>query len=221
MPLKFLPFTALDIPRGLEIHNRVLHSSQSPVTNLLFNPPATPESIERQVERFTLGPDTFLYKAVENDVTIGYISAKKVSKISDHSLLVQKGSPSWHESCGISRRTWDKCFEMRAEARKESFDFTVDHLHVHALATDPGYQRRGAGAALLEKIKAIADEKGLPMYLTSTETGRKLYERAGFQPMKEIVIDLEEMGEVKKGREMFTVSLASSPHTGEADKYSI
>lgn len=77
---------------------------------------------------------------------------------------------------------------------------------VHALATDPEYQRRGAGAALLEKVKAIADEEGLAIYLTSTETGRKLYERAGFQVMKEIVIDLKEIGEVKKGREMFTVS---------------
>lgn len=77
------------------------------------------------------------------------------------------------------------------------------------MATDPDYQRRGAGAALLEKVKAIADEEGLAIYLTSTETGRKLYERCGFQAVKEVVIDLEEMGEVKKGREMFTVSFIS------------
>lgn len=92
---------------------------------------------------------------------------------------------------------------------------------VHALATDPEFERRGAGAALLEKIKAIADEKGLPIYLTSTETGRKLYERAGFRPVKELVIDLEKMGEVKRGREIFTVSLVSSLNCYESDECSI
>lgn len=61
----------------------------------------------------------------------------------------------------------------------------------------------------MRKVKAIADEEGLAIYLTSTEAGRKLYESCGFQVAKEIVIDLEEMGEVKEGRETFTVSFAS------------
>lgn len=74
------------------------------------------------------------------------------------------------------------------------------------MATDPAYQRRGIGAALLEKLQEIADEDVLPMYLLSTTAGRKLYEKSGFRVVKEVVLDLEEMGEATKGREVFTVS---------------
>lgn len=134
MPLEILPFTASDIPRGLEIHDRALNPLQSPLTNLLFNPPTTPQSIERQIERFTSGPDTLLFKAVEKGIIIGYISARKVFKVSDPSLVLQKSPPSWHESCGISIAAWDKCFEMRTEARKESFDYTIDHLRMYLIS---------------------------------------------------------------------------------------
>lgn len=134
MSLEILPFTASDIPRGLQIHDRALNPLQSPVTNLLFNPPATPQSMERQMERFTSGPDSFLFKAVENGVIIGYLSARKVSKVSDPSLVLQRSAPSWHETCGISKTAWEKCFEMRAEARKESFDYTIDHLRTWPLS---------------------------------------------------------------------------------------
>lgn len=94
-------------------------------------------------------------------------------------------------------------------------------VDVHALATDPDHQRRGAGAALLEQVNAIADREGWPIYLTSTETGRKLYERSGFQAIREVVIDLEAMGEVKKGRETFTVRFASVPVHARLIRYSI
>ncbi|QDS69672.1 hypothetical protein FKW77_009579 [Venturia effusa] len=210
MPLDILPFTASDISRGLEIHDRALNPAQSPVTNLLFNPPATPQSIGRQVERFTSDPDRFLYKAVENNITIGYISAQKVHKVAGSSPFQQRIPPLWHESCGVSETTWDKIFKMRTEARKESFDYTADHLHVHALATDPKHQRKGAGAASMQKVNAVADEQGLAIYLTSTESGRRLYERCGFYVAKEIVIDLEEMGETKKGRETFSYMIRQS-----------
>lgn len=128
MPLEILPFTGTDITRGLEIHDRALTPAHSPVTNLLFNPPATPESMQRQIARFTPGRNTLLFKALEHDVMIGYISAQKVCNISDPSSLLQTSPPSWHESCGISKAAWKECFEMRTVARKESFDYTVDHL---------------------------------------------------------------------------------------------
>jgi hypothetical protein len=59
---------------------------------------------------------------------------------------------------------------------------------------------------LLKRIAEIADEASLPTFLVSTEVGRKLYEKAGFGVVKEVVLDLEEMGETTPGRETFTVS---------------
>jgi hypothetical protein len=40
----------------------------------------------------------------------------------------------------------------------------------------------------------------------STDSGRPAYEKAGFEPIRELVLDLEEMGEDSlRGREKFTV----------------
>lgn len=46
--------------------------------------------------------------------------------------------------------------------------------------THPTAQRRGYGLALLEFVNAIADERGLPLYLDAGEDVTGLYERVGY-----------------------------------------
>jgi GNAT superfamily N-acetyltransferase len=75
------------------------------------------------------------------------------------------------------------------------------------MATDPAHQRRGAARCLLEKLTELADDAGKDTYLVSTDAGRSVYAKAGFTAVKEIVLDLTEMGE-KEGKERFTVSTA-------------
>jgi GNAT superfamily N-acetyltransferase len=74
------------------------------------------------------------------------------------------------------------------------------------LVTDPTHQRRGAASCLLDKLGEIADEAEQPTLLVSTDAARKVYEKAFFTPVREVVLDLTQLGETG-ARERFTVSV--------------
>ena len=57
------------------------------------------------------------------------------------------------------------------------------------LHTDPEYQGRGAGSALMDWGKQKADELGLPMYLESSTKGHGFYQRHDFQDVEVMDID--------------------------------
>jgi ribosomal protein S18 acetylase RimI-like enzyme len=86
---------------------------------------------------------------------------------------------------GRHRRTAYKLMnEMTARHPHE------DHWYLMVLGTDPHFQRRGVGRALLEPILARADETGLPAYLeTQTEANLAYYRRYGFDAVDSFTID--------------------------------
>jgi ribosomal protein S18 acetylase RimI-like enzyme len=54
--------------------------------------------------------------------------------------------------------------------------------YVMNLVTLPDYRRRGIGSALLDCVLAVVRSEGIPMAsLHATQTGRRIYERAGFR----------------------------------------
>jgi GNAT superfamily N-acetyltransferase len=56
------------------------------------------------------------------------------------------------------------------------------HWYLAVLATDPSWQGRGVGRALLEPVLATCDEQGLPAYLeTQKESNLPYYGRYGFE----------------------------------------
>lgn len=57
------------------------------------------------------------------------------------------------------------------------------------LHTDPAYQRRGAGSMLLQHFADEADKRGLESYLESTDEGRPLYEKFGYETVEVMVTD--------------------------------
>jgi ribosomal protein S18 acetylase RimI-like enzyme len=57
------------------------------------------------------------------------------------------------------------------------------------LATQPCFQRVGAGTLLLELILAEADQAGIECYLEATNTAKPLYERHGFVEVNVIRFD--------------------------------
>jgi GNAT superfamily N-acetyltransferase len=58
------------------------------------------------------------------------------------------------------------------------------------LGTDPLFQRRGVGRALLEPVLARADEAGVPTYLeTQTESNLAYYQRFGFAAIDSFTVD--------------------------------
>jgi GNAT superfamily N-acetyltransferase len=79
------------------------------------------------------------------------------------------------------------------------------HVEVKTLFTDPKYQGKGLGKAMVIEALKEADHLGLETYIVSSVYGRPLYEKVGFVAVKEINLDLGEFGCV--GKSSHTVSL--------------
>ncbi|KAL7932459.1 acyl-CoA N-acyltransferase [Trichoderma chlorosporum] len=65
-------------------------------------------------------------------------------------------------------------------------------LVVIGLSVSPKFQRRGIGSALLRWGTKICDEAGVFAWVHSSEPAWKIYEKAGFQVIRALDVDLDE-----------------------------
>lgn len=80
----------------------------------------------------------------------------------------------------------------RMLAIREKYDRELgNYLFVDILATDPDWQRMGAGKMLMEEVCNEADRRGWPAWLEGTQEGVRLYEKMGFVGKERIWVDLE------------------------------
>ncbi len=115
------------------------------------------------------------------------------------------GKRSWPEGTHVAmvEEFWSRIAEARHRYGKQ----LGPHVDVEILATDPEYQRMGAGRMLMEAVCAQADRLGLPAYLEGSEEGRRLYEAVGFVGKEDIWVDLtrwedaEDKGKEWRGKE--------------------
>ena len=64
-----------------------------------------------------------------------------------------------------------------------------EHWYLDALGTDPAYQRRGIGSAMLEPVLERCDEQGLPAYLETQKLDNvAFYRHFGFEVREELEI---------------------------------
>ena len=66
------------------------------------------------------------------------------------------------------------------------------HMRCLALFTDPTFQRKGMGTALVDYGNRLADEKGLPIFLQGSPYGFPIYEKAGFETVQHLGVDLQQ-----------------------------
>ncbi|KAK3680826.1 hypothetical protein B0T22DRAFT_474165 [Podospora appendiculata] len=55
------------------------------------------------------------------------------------------------------------------------------YIYVHAIAVNPAYQGRGAGATIVQSLLDLGNQSQLPIYLESTAAAERLYGKMGFQ----------------------------------------
>lgn len=77
---------------------------------------------------------------------------------------------------------------------RRKFMGTRPYIYLSVLATDPKFHRRGAGGKLVEWGVRQADALGLVAYLESSPEARPLYERWGFEVVKEVEFDMNQFG---------------------------
>jgi len=73
------------------------------------------------------------------------------------------------------------------------------------LATHPSHQHRGAATSLMTELVDEADALGLEIYCEATKTGRPMYEKYGFVPVKTLRFDPADYGVLGLGVEVQTV----------------
>lgn len=99
------------------------------------------------------------------------------------------GKRTWPEGVHLAllEHFWGRIASMRQKYGQE----LGPHVDVEILATDPEYQRIGAGRMLMDEVCKVADQLGLPAYLEGSEEGRRLYEACGFEGKEPIWVDLQ------------------------------
>jgi len=76
------------------------------------------------------------------------------------------------------------------EREIEPYHITEPHAYLFILGVEPELQGRGIGSALLRAFCDRADSDGLPCYLeTDKASSVRLYERHGFEVMREIDVE--------------------------------
>lgn len=78
-------------------------------------------------------------------------------------------------------------------SRREFMDIQP-YIYLSILTTDPDHHRKGAGRALVEWGTKQADELGIPTYLEASIEGHPLYERCGFQVVREARFNMHKLG---------------------------
>lgn len=63
---------------------------------------------------------------------------------------------------------------------------------VMGVAVAPAHQSRGVGSALLQHGNAIADRRGLPIWVHSSHQAVEAYGKSGFEPVRTLDVDLDE-----------------------------
>lgn len=67
----------------------------------------------------------------------------------------------------------------------DSWTKGTKHIYLAILMTDPRFQRRGIGTALLEWGHKLADQDGVPAFLVASPVGHPLYQSVGWKDVGE------------------------------------
>jgi len=88
---------------------------------------------------------------------------------------------------------WNALFSLLYPNKREIMGLR-SYYSLDTLVTHPDHHRRGAGSLLLKEGLDKADELGVEAYLEASLMGRPLYERWGYEPIKDIALDLRRWG---------------------------
>ncbi|TGO14931.1 hypothetical protein BTUL_0046g00190 [Botrytis tulipae] len=110
---------------------------------------------------------------------------------------------SWNTPTDVEIRERDekaaaKILASKKDLAKGEFDFP---LVCRSVFTEPTFQRRGMGNALVEYGNKLADKKGLPIFMQASPFGFPLYTKHGFETVQCSDVDLREWAPDAEGND--------------------
>ncbi|KAF2261032.1 acyl-CoA N-acyltransferase [Lojkania enalia] len=193
MPIIVQEASDADIPRACEIEVAAYATNEA--SPFLFPGPFPPDS---QQQRANL-----LISDRRKDPTIRYIKAI------DQETGQQIAFAKWHiydsvEAAAKAERALNfgpgcnkpacLAFFGGLARRKKEIMGDKPHVYLHLLHTDPKFQGRGAGGGLVKWGQEQADKLGLPIYLESSPSAHRFYQKHGFQDVEQLSLNLSEFG---------------------------
>lgn len=79
------------------------------------------------------------------------------------------------------RQSLNDYIQTQFERFLASWSRDSKHLYLALLMTDPDFQRRGIGTAMLDWGHKYADEAGIPAFLVASPVGHPLYQHVGWK----------------------------------------
>lgn len=210
MPLKVEPLRAED----LEAWVRICYLAYRNTTlGCLWRSEPSPASYSttakfRGRELLEHSPDAYYEKVIDTDLDNKLIAVAKwhvyEKERSEEEVKAGFTLPApFPEECRAAREKFMLgIFENRWEIMG-----TRPHIILEMLTTHPDHGRRGAGGMLVKWGTDRADDLGLESYLESSAQGRFLYQRHGYQPVREIKCDFSEF---EGGYDIHRVSFGSN-----------
>jgi GNAT superfamily N-acetyltransferase len=161
-------------------------------------------------------PHLLILKAVDpdtNQITAlavwqkrGYKLSAQTDKLFAAAGIMLNGALE-SSSDGVCSNTVIQSLERYIETQFEQFlaswSRSSKHLYLALLMTDPRFQRRGIGTAMLEWGHKQADQAGVPAFLIASPVGHPLYQHVGWKDVDTpLQIDLSRWAAGAQGGDM-------------------
>ncbi|KAE9373756.1 hypothetical protein N431DRAFT_438921 [Stipitochalara longipes BDJ] len=98
----------------------------------------------------------------------------------------------WINSKDEKRTPLEEYIAAQQEVIEKTWTKGVKHIELMVLMTDPAFQRRGIGSALLKWGHALAERENVPSFLGASPFGYPLYMSLGWNVVAGVVLDLKE-----------------------------
>ncbi|RDI89548.1 hypothetical protein Vi05172_g730 [Venturia inaequalis] len=199
MPLEIHPITADDTADLFE-WGRIHYAAFSPwPVGCMWNREPSPESYaslaSTRRQNLLSNPNSRVFKCVDtslNNKTIAVaewsIQTDEITREELEKTLVCR-PPIPEENRAARESFMEGLFKSRREVLG-----TRSHVELDVLVTHPEHHRRVAGSLLIQWGVDEMDRLGLIGYLEGSTAGRPLYERFGFEGVRELVWDSRPYG---------------------------
>ncbi|CAI6341520.1 unnamed protein product [Periconia digitata] len=180
MPLEIRPITEADLREFIDITAKAFAGT---LVSLL-NPQLSEEGIQRQIAKNTKSmreePDCHLLKVVDTELDDKIVACAKwrinEKERTEEQIQNMLPQPNRETDSAVSIELQEYLSRMRMK-----YMGTKPFVFLHLLVVHPEHQRRGAGAMLLQWGVDKADELKLPAFLESSDAGKALYTKFGFE----------------------------------------
>ncbi|RBR23289.1 uncharacterized protein FIESC28_03872 [Fusarium coffeatum] len=217
MPLQVLPATEVDASRAAAIE--AVAYGPSPIGSVLFPKPRVPGPNTRAsdlVELLQKNPACRWAKVIDTDLS----EQEDQDDMVAFSMWYMWDTPPLEEQHSFSSFRGPSCNAEACEllfgginSMRVNYMKGKPYAFLKLLHTDPKHQRRGAASLLIEWGLKEADRLGIPACLESSEEGRKLYERFGFEEVARHTINFSRWG----GPSEITIPLMVRPVGGQSE----